>query len=215
MSITALVADHMVKAADVRLLGFETTGGESLLIRIAGDVSSVEAALRAAADRAGQLGGTAVTRCVTRPAAGLEALIHFPNAQNPLYGGRDQFLSTDHPQSPFPGGFRPQSPAQGGFLPQPKDQLMSTHQQAIGILETQGLTAILEATDAMLKAANVTLVCKEKIGAAYVTVIVRGDVAAVKAAVDAGARAVEGLGKLIAAHVIARPHADLVSLLPK
>jgi ethanolamine utilization protein EutM/ethanolamine utilization protein EutN len=92
---------------------------------------------------------------------------------------------------------------------------MSNNQEAIGILETQGLTAILEATDAMLKAANVTLVGKEKIGAAYVTVIVRGDVAAVNAAVEVGARAVGQLGKLIAAHVIARPHADLIALLPK
>ncbi|MCL5096701.1 MAG: BMC domain-containing protein [Candidatus Omnitrophica bacterium] len=92
---------------------------------------------------------------------------------------------------------------------------MNPNQLALGILETQGLTAILEATDAMLKAANVTLVGKEKIGAAYVTVIVRGDVAAVKAAVDAGAKAVDGLGKLVAAHVIARPHPDLASLLPR
>jgi microcompartment protein CcmL/EutN len=92
---------------------------------------------------------------------------------------------------------------------------MNTHEQALGIIETQGLTAILEATDTMLKAANVTLVGKEKIGAAYVTVIVRGDVAAVKAAVEAGAKAVQGLGQLIAAHVIARPHSDLLSLLPK
>jgi microcompartment protein CcmL/EutN len=86
--------------------------------------------------------------------------------------------------------------------------------QAIGILETQGLTAILEATDAMLKAADVELVGKEKIGAAYVTVIVRGDVAAVTAAVEAGAQAAAPLGKVIAAHVIARPHEGLLALLP-
>ena len=87
--------------------------------------------------------------------------------------------------------------------------------ELLGILETQGLTAILEATDAMLKAANVTLVGKEKIGAAYVTVIVKGDVAAVTAAVQVGSRAVGQLGKLIAAHVIARPHEDLTALLLK
>jgi microcompartment protein CcmL/EutN len=92
---------------------------------------------------------------------------------------------------------------------------MNTKQEALGIIETQGLTAILEATDTMLKAANVTLVGKEKIGAAYVTVIVRGDVAAVTAAVDAGSKAVGSLGKLVAAHVIARPHEDLTALLPK
>jgi ethanolamine utilization protein EutM len=67
----------------------------------------------------------------------------------------------------------------------------------------------------MLKAANVTLVGKEKIGAAYVTVIVRGDVASATAAIDAGAKAVGQLGKLIAAHVIARPHDDLMALLPR
>jgi microcompartment protein CcmL/EutN len=92
---------------------------------------------------------------------------------------------------------------------------MSAKPEALGILETQGLTAILEATDVMLKSANVTLVGKEKIGAAYVTVIVKGDVAAVTAAVEAGAKAVGPLGKVIAAHVIARPHEDLAALLPK
>ena len=92
---------------------------------------------------------------------------------------------------------------------------MKDNEQAIGILETQGLTASLEATDAMLKTANVTLVGKEKIGAGYVTVVVRGDVAACKAAVDAGARAAQTLGKVIAAHVIARPHAELQGVLPK
>ncbi len=92
---------------------------------------------------------------------------------------------------------------------------MNANPTALGIIETQGLTAILEAADTMLKAANVVLVGKEKIGAAYVTVIVKGDVAAVSAAVDAGRKVVEGLGKLIAAHVIARPHEDLLALLPK
>jgi ethanolamine utilization microcompartment shell protein EutS len=85
---------------------------------------------------------------------------------------------------------------------------------ALGILETQGLTAILYATDAMLKAANVELVGKEKIGAAYVTIIIKGDVAAVKAALEAGAQAVGDPGKLIAAEVISRPHEDLLRLLP-
>ena len=141
------------------------------------------------------MGSRATVRRLSRPADAMESLIHFPNAQNPLYGGRDQMLPTD-------------------FL-QPESKIMSNKQEAIGILETQGLTAILEATDAMLKSANVTLVGKEKIGAAYVTVIVRGDVAAVTAAVDAGAKAVGSLGKLIAAHVIARPHDDLTALLPK
>ncbi len=194
-SITALVADEAVKAANVRLLGIEVTGNENLMVKLEGDVAAVAAALTAAERRAEQLGATAVIRCLANPDAAMAGLIHFPNAQNPLYGGRDQFLPTDYPQS--------------------ENTIMRNKQEALGILETQGLTAILEATDAMLKSANVTLVGKEKIGAAYVTVIVRGDVAAVTAAVDAGSKAVGQLGKLIAAHVIARPHEDLVELLPK
>ncbi|MCK9589855.1 MAG: BMC domain-containing protein [Terrimicrobiaceae bacterium] len=91
---------------------------------------------------------------------------------------------------------------------------MKNTNEAIGILETQGLAAALEAADAMLKAANVSLVGKEKIGAAYVTIVIRGEVAAAKAAIEAGKLAAEPLGKVVAAHVIARPHADFLSLLP-
>ncbi len=87
---------------------------------------------------------------------------------------------------------------------------------ALGLLETQGLVAALHATDEMLKAANVSLVGKEKIGAAYVTILIRGDVAAVEAAISTGKRIVERLGgKLILADVIPRPHRDLAALLPK
>ena len=87
---------------------------------------------------------------------------------------------------------------------------------AIGLLETQGLVAALHATDDMLKSSNVTLVGKEKIGAAYVTIVVRGDVAAVQTAIETGRRTVERLGgKLILADVIPRPHPELAALLPK
>jgi ethanolamine utilization protein EutM len=87
---------------------------------------------------------------------------------------------------------------------------------AIGLLETQGLVAALHATDEMLKSAAVTLVGKEKIGAAYVTIVVRGDVAAVQAAIASGKQTVERLGgKLILADVIPRPHPELAALLPK
>ena len=86
---------------------------------------------------------------------------------------------------------------------------------ALGLLETQGLVAALHATDDMLKAANVTLVGKEKIGAAYVTIIVRGNVADVQTAVETGRQTVESLGgTLIMADVIARPHSELAALLP-
>ena len=85
----------------------------------------------------------------------------------------------------------------------------------LGFIETQGFTAVFEAIDSACKAASVEVLGKEKLGGGYVTVIVRGDVAAVKAAIEAGRERVDGLGKLIAAHVIPRPSASVLSLLPK
>jgi len=88
-------------------------------------------------------------------------------------------------------------------------------QQALGMIETRGLTAAIEAADAMIKAAEVVLVGTEKIGSGLVTVMVRGDVGAVKAAVEVGAMAASRLGELVASHVIPRPHTDVEKILPK
>ena len=88
-------------------------------------------------------------------------------------------------------------------------------QDALGMVETRGLTAAIDAADAMTKAAEVTLVGTEKIGSGLVTVLVRGDVGAVKAAVEAGESAASKLGELVATHVIPRPHTDVESILPK
>jgi len=192
LGVTALACDAALKSADVVLLGLEPNGTEVILSRFAGDPGSVRAALEAARARARALGAPAVASSVLdAPPEALGRALSGPNSLNPLYGGREYFLPTDHPTN-----------------------LTTLKPQAIGILETQGLTAILHATDAMLKAANVELVGKEKIGAAYVTIIIKGDVAAVKAALDAGAQAVGERGKLIAAETIARPHEDLLKLLP-
>ena len=87
--------------------------------------------------------------------------------------------------------------------------------EALGMVETRGLIGAVEAADAMVKTANVALVGKEYIGAGYVTVLVRGDVGAVKAATDAGAAAARRVGELISVHVIPRPHAEVERLLPK
>ena len=88
-------------------------------------------------------------------------------------------------------------------------------QEALGMVETRGLTAAIDAADAMTKAAEVTLVGTEKIGSGLVTVLVRGDVGAVKAAVEAGEAAASKLGELVATHVIPRPHSDVENILPK
>lgn len=86
--------------------------------------------------------------------------------------------------------------------------------EALGMVETRGLVANIEAADAMCKAANVSLVGTEKIGSGLVTVMVRGDVGAVKSSVEAGANAASRLGELVATHVIPRPHEDVEKILP-
>jgi ethanolamine utilization protein EutM len=87
--------------------------------------------------------------------------------------------------------------------------------EALGMVETKGLVGSIEAADTMVKAANVLLIGKEYIGAGYVTVMVRGDVGAVKAATDAGAAAARRVGELISVHVIPRPHSEVEKILPK
>lgn len=92
---------------------------------------------------------------------------------------------------------------------------MAKQMEALGMIETKGLIALIEASDAMLKAANVELAGWEKVGSGLVTVFVVGDVAAVKAAVDAGAAAAGKIGEVVSVQVIPRPHEELVSVLPK
>ncbi len=91
---------------------------------------------------------------------------------------------------------------------------MSNSTMALGMIETRGLVGSIEAADAMVKAANVTLIGKELVGGGLVTVMVRGDVGAVKAATDAGAAAAQRIGELISVHVIPRPHGDVETILP-
>jgi microcompartment protein CcmL/EutN len=191
--ITALVADAMSKATGVRLLGFEPTGVETILIRLGAPTPDLlRAALDVGTSRALELGAPEPEEVLlARPDPALHHLNDNPNAINGIYGGREEMRPDDHPENP------------------------DMKNKAIGILETQGLTAVLEGTDAMLKAADVQLVGKEKIGAAYVAITIAGDVAAVKAAIETGAAAAESLGKLIAAHVIPRPHDDLAKILPR
>ena len=91
---------------------------------------------------------------------------------------------------------------------------MGSSTMALGMIETKGLVGSIEAADAMVKAANVTLIGRELVGGGLVTVMVRGDVGAVKAATDAGAAAAQRIGELISVHVIPRPHGDVESILP-
>ena len=194
LSITAVIADAMVKAADVCLLGLEPNGTEGICIRIGADTpAALQAALDEAEALAEKLGSSASCVSLAAPAPALREMNNGPMVINGLYGGREEFRPSD-------------------FKNQPNQTMKKSH--ALGILETQGLTASLVASDTMFKAADVELVGKEKIGAAYVTILIRGDVAAVNAAIEAGKEAAADHGKVIAAYTIARPHEDLNQLLP-
>ncbi len=195
LSITAVIADAMMKAADVHLLGLEPNGTEGICIRVgAASPAALQAALDDAEALASELGSTASCALMPAPASPLRSLNDGPMRINPLYGGREELRPTDFSHKP---------------------DMTQQDTYALGILETQGLTASLVASDTMFKAADVELVGKEKIGAAYVTVMIRGDVAAVNAAIEAGKDAAAEYGKVIAACTIARPHRDLTALLPK
>ena len=122
-------------------------------------------------------------------------------------------------KSPARGGKRPAKPkiqenneAPAQAEKPKKEKIMAL--EALGMVETRGLVAAIEAADAMVKAAEVTLIGTEKIGSGLVSVMVRGDVGAVKAATEAGSAAASRLGEIVAVHVIPRPHADVEKILP-
>lgn len=194
LSITLMVADQVTKASGVKLLGLDTSGDTEVVMRFEGPTSSLTIATETAQTRATELGTTAVISLLPAPADEMAAVTDRPNTINGLLNSREQILPTDRSRFKHPFHMSP-SPA------------------AIGILETHGYTALLNATDKMIKAANITIVAKEKIGAGLVTIVIRGDVAAVTAAIDAGREAVGSLGKVIAAHVIARPNDEVIALI--
>lgn len=187
--------DAMEKAADVAVLQAELNDLLGVVIKITGDTSAVESALASAKTQVEGMGVEATCAVVNRPDAKAWPAIESPREFNPLIQQDVVFYPAQQAES--------------------KDRTMSSDNNAIGFIETQGFTAVIEAIDTACKAANVQVIGKEKLGGGYVTVVVRGDVAAVKAAVDAGRAKVESLGKLIAAHVIARPSASITALLPK
>lgn len=183
-----LVADACSKAAGVHLLGIESTDGPEQCIKLAGSTGDVTHATEMGAELARKMGSTVLVTIIPAPLDVVAALANAKPVYSPLLGLYDYRI--------------------------PRENSMKTS-DAIGLLETQGLVAALHATDDMLKASNVTLVGKEKIGAAYVTIIVRGDVSSVQTAIETGKATVARLGgKLILADVIARPHPELAALLP-
>lgn len=189
-----VVADRATKAAGVELLGVESADGRPQCIKLRGPAGAVAEAGRQAVELARRMGADARLVVLAGPDERTDRLAEAPPAYVPLLGIHDARQKREEAMKPSD---------------------LTTHQQALGLIETQGLVAALHATDEMLKAAAVELVGKEKIGAAYVTIMIRGDVAAVQAAIATGKECVERLGgTLIMADVIPRPHPELAALLP-
>jgi len=183
-----VVADRCAKAAGVAIVGIESTMGAEQCIKLAGSAGDVREAGQQGVALARLMGTRADLVVIPGPTAATGRVSTLAPAFIPLLGIYDSIVKREHAM--------PSS-------------------DALGLIETQGLVAALHATDEMLKTSPVELVGKEKIGAAYVTIVVRGDVAAVQSAVAAGRQTVERLdGKLIMADVITRPHPELAALLP-
>ena len=184
--------DAMEKGFQISVLQAELNDLLGVCIKILGDVDQVAAALRSGHQVADRLQGAPVVTSLNRCEDGSYSVIDVPTEYNPLI--------------------------QQNVVHQPQDLTdMSNDDQiaALGFIETQGFTAVFDAIDTACKAAEVEVVGKEKLGGGFVTVIVKGDVAAVKTAVAAGSQKVEQLGKLIAAHVVTRPSASVLALLPQ
>lgn len=200
----AMVAlDAMEKAADIRVVQAELNDFLGTVIKIGGTVDAVAAALAAGQGAASRFGFEPVVTLLTHPEpSAMQVGILSRQERSPLL---DQNVVLGE-SSPSPS--QPQKRTRG-------TKMAESPQLALGFIETQGFTAVFEAIDSACKAANVEVLAKEKLGGGYITVVIQGDVAAVTAAVEAGQAKVGALGKLIAAHVIARPSTNVLALLPK
>ncbi len=201
----AIVAlDQMSKQAQIQVIQAEWNDMLGSVIKIAGSISDVESALEMGLKTATLFHPTSdpnaapksMIRIINRPDEQALRAILSPDEYNVLI---EQSVVKRPSTTNTTAGTNE----------------MAENSQALGFIETQGFTAVFEAIDTACKAASVEVVGKEKLGGGYVTVVIRGDVAAVNAAIDAAKPRVEGLGKLIACHVIARPSSAALCLLPK
>jgi len=185
-----VVLDAMEKNASVRILQTELNDAPGVCLKLLGGISDVTSAARVAEQTAAAMHTSILTHILPRPSEGSAAAYLAAGDFNPLI----------------------EQPS----VRTPKEHTMNDQASfAVGLIETQGFIAAFEAIDTALKTANVEVLAREKLGGGYITVVIKGDVAAVRAAVDAGRTRVEGLGKLIAAHVIPSPSQGVLALLPK
>lgn len=186
-----VVLDSMEKTAGVRILQTELNDSPGVCLKLFGALGDVQSAVEAAEHTAQRMNAPIIAHIIPSPAEGARQAIEAPLDYNPLI----EQPTVQQPESPM------------------KQQTQAPF--AVGLIETQGFTAVFEAIDTALKTAAVEVLAREKLGGGYITVLIKGDVAAVTAAIEAGKAKVEGLGRLIAAHVIASPSDGVLSLLPK
>ena len=184
-----VVLDAMEKCANVRVVQTELNDAPGVCIKLHGPIGDIKQRRAAEETAAGAMEIPIVAHVIPAPSEGLRAAYEAEPDFNVLI----EQPSVQRPENPMTD--------QPNF--------------AVGLIETQGFTAVFEAIDTALKAAKVEVLAREKLGGGYITVLIKGDVASVRAAVEAGKARVEGLGRLVAAHVIPNPSQGVLSLLPK
>ena len=177
--------DAMLKAAEVEFLGSVALGAGLVAVVVTGEVASVKASVEAGQEAASRVGELVSTNVIARPHNDVVKIMP------------------------------PKGPAAGGSIREGAVKEDTSLTSALGMIETYGYTSNIQAADAMLKAAEVTLVGQERIGAGLVTVFVQGDVGAVKAAVEAGTESASRIGEVVSSHVIARPHTGVAECMPE
>jgi microcompartment protein CcmL/EutN len=185
-----VMLDAMEKTAGVRLIQTELNDGPGVCMKLGGLLADVEAAAASARAIGEQMQVQIVVDVIAQPAGPSRAAWESPPHVNPLL-------------------------EQGAVEIPREDSSVNDSGFAVGLIETQGFTAVFEALDTALKAASVEVLAREKLGGGYITVVIRGDVAAVQTAIDVAKGRVEGLGRLIAAHVIPSPSPGVFAILPK
>ena len=184
-----VILDAMEKTAGVRVLQAELNDAPGVCLKLIGPLADIEAAMQAAIDMAAAIHTEIVSDVIPAPSESARAAYEAPPEVNPLI--------------------------EQAVVQIPEKETMSEQSNyAVGLIETQGFTAVFEAIDTAVKTAAVEVLAREKLGGGYITVVIKGDVAAVRAAIDAGSAKVNGLGRLIAAHVIPSPSKAVLSLLP-
>lgn len=200
-----VILDRAEKAARVSLLQAELNDYYGFVLKLLGKPAALRSAVDSAESLAKEMGAKCVTSIIDAPDQRAWKAIESPPEHQPLIEQNVVYL----PRSADSG---PRMPL--GESPIKERSMATEPSYAIGLIETQGFTAVIEAIDTACKAANVEIIGKEKLGGGYITILIKGDVAAVSAAVEAGKTRVDGLGNLIAAHVIPRPSAAILSILP-